>query len=563
MRENNFSAESNSTGATRYLTWALIALATIGIAYLRRPDQILHPYVWDEDGTYILAHFVTDGWPSFFSPVAGYLILPSKAISLISHAISFAYYPEISTALTLAATTAVCGAIATAPTDLRYRTACGLSILLLPHNPEPLAIPLYIFWWTSLLSVLALLWKDETQNTFLRLAFITIGGMSSPLIIALVPAFFIRMWAKNWERQEIMAFSAAMIAAAIQLYFLTTSQHVGARISLPPATLPLIIEKFFGYYIAYRSGHALIIGLALMAYLIHACLKMRTVTHLLMLYILATTVAISVARAPIDLIDPLIAGPRYFFFPYCLITWVLISSTRTPLTAIIATVLLSTAFYNGLMNTWARGHDTLDWRQEISTCSQRSRYEIPVHYDGNEAATWPVSMRGEDCLKMLRRSLLDKHISLPPPLPVTFKGTTTYDAINSQTHIQVVQASGWRQGAAYPLAMLRSVNDSDYYGSRVSDDSNTGNITLSASGKTISLYYTTGPVAARQFIQVATPQGVRKFHLKKSPDHWSRLELDESLGHDIIITLSDEGDDWGEWSAVLTNPPGHSSRATH
>src|SRR5262245_46613636 len=52
---------------------------------LRRPEQLLHPYVWTEEKI-VLIRFVHDGWKSAVLPVNGYLILPTSMLISLSAA---------------------------------------------------------------------------------------------------------------------------------------------------------------------------------------------------------------------------------------------------------------------------------------------------------------------------------------------------------------------------------------------------------------------------------------------------------------------------------------------
>ena len=58
------------------------------ILILRRPDHILLPAVWNEDGTFVLPELL---WQSIIRPESGYLIVP-RVLSALALAISFNHY---------------------------------------------------------------------------------------------------------------------------------------------------------------------------------------------------------------------------------------------------------------------------------------------------------------------------------------------------------------------------------------------------------------------------------------------------------------------------------------
>src|SRR5688572_5636423 len=93
---------------------AILVLTFLAL-YYRRPDQLYHPYIWVEDGTISLIQYINHGVAYLFDPVAGYLIVPSKIIQLISLTISVSHYPEIAFWLTVLFHAGTLAAIAFAP----------------------------------------------------------------------------------------------------------------------------------------------------------------------------------------------------------------------------------------------------------------------------------------------------------------------------------------------------------------------------------------------------------------------------------------------------------------
>jgi hypothetical protein len=61
---------------------------------LRRPEQPLHPYVWDEE-SYIVRGFIETGSIGALKPPQGYLILPTNVLVPLAAEISFPHLPSL------------------------------------------------------------------------------------------------------------------------------------------------------------------------------------------------------------------------------------------------------------------------------------------------------------------------------------------------------------------------------------------------------------------------------------------------------------------------------------
>jgi hypothetical protein len=228
-----------------------ILLLTFLALYYRRPDQLYHPYIWVEDGTVSLTQYIDHGLAYLIDPVAGYLIVPSKIIQLISLTLSVSHYPEIAYWLTVVFHAGILAAIALSPTALRAPFFCAVFTLLIPSDSEVFGTSHYIFWWTSLLAILPVLWKKEADHRLVPQIVLTIiAGVSSPLIIALLPLFALR-WLVIRSRNALIVAAMAVSCAITQLYFLLTTQTHGTNL---PTSINVaeLARKFFGMF-AYWS----------------------------------------------------------------------------------------------------------------------------------------------------------------------------------------------------------------------------------------------------------------------------------------------------------------------
>jgi len=103
-----------------------------------------------------------------------WLLVP-KLITISAASISFSQYPLISTLLAWGVTLAVCYIIATAPIQLRGGLLLAVACLLVPSDPEVFGLPLYTFWWVSILLFVVVFWNQQSTDWGLRSAIIATG----------------------------------------------------------------------------------------------------------------------------------------------------------------------------------------------------------------------------------------------------------------------------------------------------------------------------------------------------------------------------------------------------
>lgn len=129
-----------------------VLLTCVLIWILRRPHQLLHPYVWDEE-SFILRGFIENGWTEALKPPQGYLILPANVLVPLAAQISF---PQLPTLMYLFALLVfVATVLMIVLPESRWggpmtRAAMALTASLVPVNPEMFGVLLYSFWWSTL-----------------------------------------------------------------------------------------------------------------------------------------------------------------------------------------------------------------------------------------------------------------------------------------------------------------------------------------------------------------------------------------------------------------------------
>lgn len=387
----------------------LLLVTTIGVLFIRRPDQFLHPYIWVEDGLYILREFADFGYWTLAMPLAGYSMLATKLISVIAYKMAFLWAPEIELALIVAFTCSVIVAVALSPTHLRWPSLCALAVLVVPTDAEVFTVSSYAFWWTGPLLILALLWDDTRGRNWLRWLYIVFGGLSSPIIVPIAVLLWLRA---GLERRAVEIFTAG-IATVVMVAQILAMRQQGVIVHLDAfmARTPLDLIKHFVGDFFYSGGprfFGLSIALGLAAVIWFSRSRLDRYFVLLVLAFIAISVVIPLRSPPgqFENINVFAAGPRYFFYPFICLGWILIwLAHESPNSVRIATAAAWLVALVVASPGLSRRHDPIDWRKHIVACTTSDRYQIPIHYNGRIADVWRANYTGDECRKLLGKSV--------------------------------------------------------------------------------------------------------------------------------------------------------------
>lgn len=318
-----FVSRITSVRLNSYGRVALLCGLAVLICFLRRPDQFLHPYIWDEDGTIILKAYAERGLASI-TEVDGYIIFVARLFSLTAFKVSFLWAPELSLALAVGLICAVTVAIALSPTLLPRPYLFAIVPLIIPSAPEVFAVALYSFWWAGLLLLLVLMWDSRRGRIWLRLLYTLLGGLSSPLIIMFAPILWLRALLER-RLSEFVTAAIASVLAAIQAISLSSSATVPHR---PFPDLLSISDTFAGVFLStprnwlseYHTGPFVLGVLAIAAFI--ARKHLRWEMGLLALAWCAVAVSVFWRLGDVHGLSPVGAGPRYFFYPLVIMIWI-------------------------------------------------------------------------------------------------------------------------------------------------------------------------------------------------------------------------------------------------
>jgi hypothetical protein len=537
----------------RYRNWLLILLGSLLLLFARRSAQLLHPQVWDEEGTKIIPDLLYHGFLSLVHPINGYLIIVPKVIVGLSLTVSSLFLPLISTVLAWLFIGGVCVAIAVSPTWLKGGVLVCLATLLIPSDPEIFGIALYSFWWASLLLFLVVLWHEESTILWWRVVFVVAGGLSSPVIFLITPFLGMRLLLFKLKRQEALVFGTAVFACIIQAVAMHNAAEPLARSTITLAKLKLAAPQFLGSYLVGNWPHKtdnllwLAAGMILAFAVATVPFLIERPKYLFLIGLWIGTMLLSAARVDLSIINQQFSGPRYFFFPFALLSWYLV-------------VILMEGGWNGIR--WAAGllliasianavpvlsrsHEDFQWAEHVVSCGWFADYSIPVSFDGRNP--WFLDLTHDQCELLQHAGLIDSRWRLnegksyPYRIRTMNPGALHEDGFASTGAISTDQWNGSDYGkSSIPgFKVIGSI-------STAGEDTGILSLTLRRGEKVL---FRSGPVVGKQGILIAAGTSF----LQRVPPmaDWVILEFsNHALPDEFTVSFIDAGDTTGEWSAV-------------
>lgn len=389
----------------------LLFVLFLALLFSRRFQQLWVPQVWDEDGTKIIPGFLEHGVMAFLFPVKDMLITVPKLISWASLWISVWNYPLVSTLLTFVFTALVALAVAQSPTRLKGKVWCALAVFAVPSDPEVFGVPLYTFWWAALLLFLLCVWDERHPALWLRAGYLLVGGLSSPAVVLILPVLFFRAWRFRAVAAERLLAPLGALVCAAQVLHTTGGSGVGALSVSSLLTHP--VPVFFGRFLVGNLVHpwqaSAVAGVLLGLFvLLPPRAELRNPTHWTLLYLLAGSIALVWSRVDLLSIHPVVAGPRYFFFPFVFLWWLLVQrllfETSGRRTVVTAAAFASLALANALP-CWSRTHDDLDWKGQLERCLEEPRGTLSIQWDGHRESAWSLTLSREEWKRLVRKEI--------------------------------------------------------------------------------------------------------------------------------------------------------------
>ena len=378
------------------------------IFFLRRPMQFLDPQVWVEDGTQLLPQMLQKGFSSFLTPVNGYLVITSRVISYISCQFGLKLYPYIGTYFGLLFDVFTVVYLAFTPSLLKKTKWLALAVVFLPTNVEVFILPSYAFWFAGLL-LIGIVFRDDHQSKLLLTSDVFLAvlcGLSCPLVVAIVPLLLFRLVYISKFKGSYLIFILLLLTALIQAYYvfqfthndfgvMSISELMSIYLKNIWGTINTIILKYFGWNIGYWTTGSKIIplffGYGFFGFITFLSLYNKEKTIHFLFLALVLTILLSIVRVDVNTINPHNAGPRYFFYPWILLWWLMlqlfVSNNKHIKRCIMVLVIMGMFQY---ILSWQRGHEHLDWQGAVKKFESSGKAEFPVQYDGSKKRAWSI-----------------------------------------------------------------------------------------------------------------------------------------------------------------------------
>jgi hypothetical protein len=368
--------------------------------FLRRPDQLLRPYIWVEEYKVLDSLQLHGLFRAALAPINGYFVWPTSFTVGLAAAVDFRNVPQIdywmSTAWFLATLCLVL--VPSSNFKLQWRVGFVLLLVLVPTNPEVFGIALYSFWWTTLWPLISVTWAKD--NWWLRVPVLVLGGMSSLAGAAMALPYAV-LYAKDRRRRDLVGaavLGATCVAQAVA-YF------TSAR-SLQTPVLPLRValqelRNFADYAFAWLNptdtGFLGLAGACILLAFLWAVwpdiLRRRSscASELTALVVGLFVVGI-LSAVPVPLFtNPASAGPRYYFLPFVIFSWALlvIAMTSAVQWARVVAAVMIVASLLALSSDFSRHEDPVSWSAQLARCRTAvGTFSVPVQFTGVASQMW-------------------------------------------------------------------------------------------------------------------------------------------------------------------------------
>ena len=323
-------------GAWSAVTAGLLAL----VLFLRKPDSLLNPQFWAEDGTAFFSHAYEHGlWWTLLQHTAGYLNTVPRLVAGLA-----VYFPLRAAPLVfnlgafliqmLPVLYLLSGRMGRWIPDRRLRVVAAFLYVTVPNSYETYVILDNCQWNLALVGLL-LLTIDPPQGRWGKAGDLLLLGLFSctgPFTILLLPLALANLLQhRHAARKAWFAAQAAIVAAgaALQIFFLLVSERHEPLAGVWPTLRELVqilsVHILFNSLLGIRGSleyspvltlKAQLAGLALVALLVVFVLRRRVRPLAWLLYLAGTTVCISLFLTTSPRTEWLWPdfGPRYYTF---------------------------------------------------------------------------------------------------------------------------------------------------------------------------------------------------------------------------------------------------------
>lgn len=301
-----------------YLFYALVSIIAFLIIFSRRPDSVLNPQFWAEDGKMWFQQAYNNGiFTALFTSEAGYFQTISRIVAGISQFFPFEYAPLIFNFSAIAAKITVFFFLLSKRLekllpDTVSRIFAAFIYLALPHSYETHANLTNVQWHLALLSCLIIISTQPTDkiSKIFDYVIVSISALSGPFCLLLLPIAALKYW---FEREKhtfvlliILCGGCFVQGVSLMINERPTRAPLGASLKLFMKIVgghwfvsSIIGEKGFAWTLRHpfwKDGVSVMINLGGFGLLIYTFLKSKIELRLLMMF--AALIVVSALISP-------------------------------------------------------------------------------------------------------------------------------------------------------------------------------------------------------------------------------------------------------------------------
>lgn len=379
ISESCLVADSRTAGirigrSSDYLLLCLVAVLSAIAIISRRPDAVLNPQFWGDDGTFFYADGYTYGWHALLKPLNGYILILPRLGAMLALLFPLRWAPLVVNLIAIAIQALVPLFLLTERFaffgNRPVRLLMGLFVLATPTSPEIHANLDNSQWYMALLAFLVLIAEPSSSKTWraFDIVVLFLSGMTGPFCIFLLPVAAIMRWIRrNRWSTALLAINCATVAVQVPIILM-----VGGRSHAPLGATPRLLIRLVGGQvilspllgpqfmvrhpaIAGRAcGLACVAAVVVMAYVFRKGLAQLRLLALFAGCLLAASLlspqdSLARPRWPILLLPG--AAARYWFIPGVAWLWTLvwlIGRNRPVIVRILGALALAIALRTGI-----------------------------------------------------------------------------------------------------------------------------------------------------------------------------------------------------------------------
>jgi hypothetical protein len=367
------------------------------ILLLRRPDSILNPQFWAEDGNILFSQCYYTGFVSVYTPYAGYLLLIPRIISLLaSQIVSYQNTPLFYNISCLIICLITVANIYSDRVCLKNKLLFVISLCLVPcYGNEIFMNITNVQWITSVLIIIILIKKTPSAkygNIILQWAgdimALIFTALTGPFIVFLFPLYLLNLF-KNKSTHSLVLAAIAGLASLVQVLALliscpeTTNYGISFEYFIKFIEYKLSAQYLYCWIMTYKEFSIiyLAIYIAILIYVFELIYNSKNKNSIIFLYCYFIFILVSFVRMKgnPDIFN-LGCGNRYLYIPYVMMAWILINEMRANNKKIIIPILLM-ILCSSLSSRFTTTYNDLSWRAYSLQIGEKN-LNIPINPPG-------------------------------------------------------------------------------------------------------------------------------------------------------------------------------------